>query len=148
MISKQDRIKVLRASIKARFLIIDHCLHGWKIRINRSKRCAGLCDYKERTIYISQHYILNPTVTEDEIENVILHEIAHVLTPGEQHSEKWRQYAVAIGCDGKQYLSKHFSVPKYIKSCGCSATYSFRKSSAICRKCLNEYVFEINHHNH
>ena len=52
-------------------------------------------------IFMSKGFVLNNE--ENEIKNIILHEIAHALVGiGEGHSRKWKNTAIDIGCNGKR----------------------------------------------
>lgn len=81
-------------------------LNDWKYRINKRKHSAGVCKYISRTIEISKYYIDNENVTKKDIENTILHEIAHSLTKGEGHSDIWMKKFIEIGGNGKTYCKK------------------------------------------
>ena len=84
--------------------LIQHGLRdiGWRFSLNNSKRSCGLCNYTKKIIYISNCYISSKTTTFEDIENAILHEIAHALTPGERHGKVWKAKAIAIGCNGER----------------------------------------------
>lgn len=82
----------------AKELMISHELHDWKLRLSSNSRFLGLCDYKNKTIFLNQLAI--DTQPEPEILNTIKHEIAHALVPiGHGHDEVWQEKAKLIGCD-------------------------------------------------
>lgn len=78
-------------------LMQRHCLHGWTFAFDRAKRRFGCCDYDRRRISLSSHLVqLN---SEDQVQDTILHEIAHALAGRKAgHGKTWQQVAKAIGC--------------------------------------------------
>jgi predicted SprT family Zn-dependent metalloprotease len=75
------------AEFLARTLIHKHVPHyrfGWMFR----KRANGMCNYKERTIYLSKP--LTELRTEKAVYHTIMHEIAHALTQGAKHGPVWQ----------------------------------------------------------
>ena len=99
--------------------------------------------------YITKHISLSKTLTlmnnEEEVKNVILHEIAHSLTIGEHHSKVWKAKAISIGYKGDRCYSKLVKTPKgkYVYQCPiCKNKYyehrKIRRKSA-CRRCCEKY---------
>lgn len=78
-------------------------LSQWEIKIRNTSKAAGRCKYETRQIILSG--IILPLMSEDDIRNTILHEIAHALTPGHGHNLYWRQTAIKIGCSGDRCYS-------------------------------------------
>jgi len=83
---------------------------------------------------------------EKEVKNVILHEIAHALTPKQHHNKIWKLKAISIGCDGKRcYNTKIINSVKgkYIYQCPmCKRKFNrHRKIKQIrsCGLCCNKY---------
>lgn len=73
-----------------------HNLKDWHIRIIANMQYLGLCSYKDKCIILNAHHCdIHP---DEEIQDTIRHEIAHALTPGENHSEVWADKAREIGC--------------------------------------------------
>ncbi|MEM9915799.1 MAG: SprT-like domain-containing protein, partial [Planctomycetota bacterium] len=52
---------------------------GWTFRFNQRKRSLGLCNYTTQRIELSAPFVTRND--EPEVRDVILHEIAHALTP-------------------------------------------------------------------
>jgi len=68
---------------------------GWTFKWDNAVQRYGICIYTNKCISVSL-----PLAKVNEIERTkrtILHEIAHALTPGAKHSNKWKKKAEAIG---------------------------------------------------
>ena len=102
-------------------LVAEH-LAGtdWTFGFNRRKRALGLCDYRKRMVSVSVHTY--SVLTEDELEQTILHEIAHAKA-GQRagHGPEWKLVARSLGvrapssskklsCDPLQMGYKYFFV--------------------------------------
>lgn len=92
-------------------LIAFHQLNGnissdWKFKWNRRSQAIGLCSYKDSTIQLSDKWA--SVLSEVELRDTILHEIAHAMTPGDGHGTKWRMACVQIGANPKRLVD----VPK------------------------------------
>ena len=75
-------------------------LKGWSVSPNMRKRAFGVCDYRKKLIELSA--ILVPAMTDEAIQDTIVHEIAHALTPGHNHDYVWKQKCIELGGDGKR----------------------------------------------
>jgi len=86
----QDRVVAL-----ANELFQKHRLINYSFGFDRAVRRAGLCNYTQRRITISKH-LLETDI--DQIEQVLLHEIAHALV-GQQagHGPLWKAKATELG---------------------------------------------------
>lgn len=136
--------------IKARELAIelmekhDLMISGWRFEFDNAKRRYGCCNYTNKRITLSRHLVeLN---SEENVTNVILHEIAHALTKGHGHDSVWRRKALSIGCDGNRcYKSDEVEKPKgnyKAVCCGCGReVYKFRapKSKQSCGRCSRTF---------
>lgn len=60
---------------------------------------VGVCNYDRKVIVLSDIYCYR--LPRKEVEDTILHEIAHALTPGHEHDNVWKNKALEIGCSGK-----------------------------------------------
>jgi predicted SprT family Zn-dependent metalloprotease len=89
---------------------------GWQFKLDNAKKRGGYCNYRSKTISISRHYV-SACITA-EVRNMLLHEIAHALTgPGVHHGPKWKQTALAIGCDARRLHSVTMSRPAFVGEC-------------------------------
>lgn len=77
-------------------------LHGpgsWAFAFDHAKRRAGLCDYTARRITVSRY--LSAKFDDDEIHQVLLHEVAHAMAgPKAGHGADWKRVAREIGYVG------------------------------------------------
>ena len=128
----------------ARRLLDAHGLPGWTVALDSAKARAGLCRYDRRTISLSRHLIR--LHQPQEVEDTVLHEIAHALVgPGHAHDAVWRAQARRLGssaercvpadrprvtgewrgaCPAGHETSAHRR-PVRVKSCGrCGRTFS------------------------
>jgi predicted SprT family Zn-dependent metalloprotease len=77
-------------------LMAEHGLHGWTFAFNKRQRTLGLCRYGLRAIELSIHLVDRNSA--EEIQDTILHEIAHALVgPGHGHDAVWKARATEIG---------------------------------------------------
>ena len=117
---------------------------GWRFAFDAAKRRAGACDYGRKRITVSR-YLLEGA-DEQEVTQVLLHEIAHALAGhGAAHGPRWRAIAARIGYTGSRLhgraIAEHratwvgacpaghehfrFRRPTTTLSCGrCSRTFS------------------------
>jgi hypothetical protein len=123
-------------------------IKGWNICMDNKKKSLGTTDYSKQTISISKHFLRGVTCNEKKMRNTVLHEIAHILTPGHQHDKKWKSVALKIGCDGKVCGEMDLPDAKYIVTCKnkCFVNSYFRKpkvENKICPKCKTDAILKI-----
>lgn len=125
----------------------------WYFEFEDCKTSLGRCHYIEEKITLSKWYVeLNE---EKDVEDTILHEIAHALSflkygeKGRGHGVLWKQMCRKIGAKPNrlhqgivEYPNNHH---KYIDDCVCGITYRMhrlRKNSKYrCPKC-NQPLFD------
>lgn len=75
----------------------QHGLIGWTFKVvsSTSKRNIGYCNRGKKVIAMQAHLFF--AMTSSQVEETILHELAHALTPGEGHSKVWRAKAIELG---------------------------------------------------
>jgi predicted SprT family Zn-dependent metalloprotease len=91
---------VLQETLRnAREALKYYGLAGWRVELDRAKRRAGVCRFSKKTLGFSEHFIL--LNEHEEIEDTILHEIAHALEwerhQGKGHSSRWKAICREIG---------------------------------------------------
>lgn len=131
----------------ARSLMNEHGLGHVPFEFDRAKNRLGSCRYLKAAkqpvkITVSKHYAA--LLEMDELRDVVLHEIAHALTPGHHHDAVWRAMARKVGAQPKRCAAPSASpesawearcpaghkgraqhrAPLRVKSCGaCSTTW-------------------------
>jgi predicted SprT family Zn-dependent metalloprotease len=130
-------MSVQRLQDRAIHLMEKHGLDTglWRVRIDRAKTRAGLCDEARRCISLSR-YLVDSTASEADMDNIILHEIAHALVGNVHgHNAVWRAKAIEIGCDGAR-CHTHVLVPApYAIKCPCGAVHVPRHNlRGICKR--------------
>lgn len=101
----------------ARSMMDEHGLTHWSFGFDNGIQRLGVCFHGRQRIQLSKTFVkLND---EEKIKQVILHEIAHALSPRyERHGAIWKKTALAIGCiDPKSYTSAISPPPKFISYC-------------------------------
>lgn len=79
-------------------LLEEWCLDGWTVEFGSAKKRLGSCNYNNKVLRFSRVFIAQATWRE--IEDVILHEVAHAMVgPGHGHGELWKNTAEMIGLD-------------------------------------------------
>lgn len=118
---------------------------GWSFKFDNAKRRFGVCSHRKMTISLSRHLVgLND---KEQVEDTILHEIAHALVgPGHGHDAVWKAKCVEIGAKPERcYNDDDVTVPtaKYKAICdGCGRTHKVhrlrkgRRYACICQNHL------------
>jgi len=82
-------------------LIVLHLDPSWTFGFDNAKKRAGLCSFSSKTITLSRY--LAARYDDDDVHQILLHEVAHALAgPRAGHGPKWKNIALALGCDGKR----------------------------------------------
>jgi predicted SprT family Zn-dependent metalloprotease len=79
----------------ARDLMNRWGLHDWEFKVNRRRRALGMCFAESKRLELSSIYIRNNDA--EHVQDTILHEIAHALTPDHGHDKVWLAAAMRIG---------------------------------------------------
>ena len=122
---------------RARAWFVAHQLEGWSFQFDDATRRAGCCNYQTQVISLAYAYArVAPDV---DIDDTLLHEIAHALVgKAHGHDQIWQATAVALGCSGHRCHDIQFTPPRYIVTCehGCWVTTAERRQrGAVCRTC-------------
>ncbi|TCK66219.1 SprT-like domain-containing protein [Curtobacterium sp. PhB136] len=73
----------------------------WAFAFDHAKTRAGQCDFAKRRITVSRH--LAARFSDDDVDQVLLHEIAHAMSGARAgHGPKWRRTAASIGYTGSR----------------------------------------------
>lgn len=112
-----------------------------KLKFNRNKTRAAVCFFDPVEIGISENYFKSESITEKDVINTILHEMAHAIAGhAAGHGKEWKRIAKSIGCDA-QRCTKRFmeeSQYKHILKCGHGCIIKRHKLSRnkvyVCKK--------------
>lgn len=73
----------------------------WTFGFDHARTRAGLCNFTDKHISVSKPLALK--YEDDEIHQVLLHEVAHALAGSRAgHGPTWKRIAAEIGYDGKR----------------------------------------------
>jgi predicted SprT family Zn-dependent metalloprotease len=113
---------------------------GWTFGFDLAPVRAGICRYARKRIELSVSYCLRATRTQ--IEDTLLHEIAHAIVgQGHHHDTVWQAKAREIGCSGERCHDVTHSVPQWVGRCGCGQRWYRRRlhrrmwKNALCARC-------------
>ncbi len=82
-------------------LIVLHLDSSWTFGFDSAKTRAGLCNYTAKKITVSRY--LASRYDDDEIHQVLLHEVAHAIAGTRAgHGPHWRSTAADLGYEGKR----------------------------------------------
>jgi predicted SprT family Zn-dependent metalloprotease len=113
----------------------------YAFKINNNRTRAGVCKFAPvATIEVSSFFIKSPNITTRDIENTILHELAHAVVGPHvaAHGPEWQAAARSLGCDAKRCSPPFETDFKYIVACGsgCKIT-RHRKPTKFTRHAYN-----------
>jgi predicted SprT family Zn-dependent metalloprotease len=128
---------------RARELLAQHHLSRWSFRFDNGRKRAGSCQYGTQVISLS--YEFAKYAPAEEIDDTILHEIAHALVGNaHHHDDRWRATALAVGGSGRRCHDLQFTPPRYIVrcECGCWVTTAERRGrNLICRQFRGALIY-------
>ncbi len=82
-------------------LIALHLDPTWTFGFDNARTRAGLCSYDRKRITVSK--LLAARYDDDEIHQVLLHEVAHAMAgPRAGHGPRWKAVAADLGYEGKR----------------------------------------------
>ncbi|MGC5617598.1 SprT-like domain-containing protein [Georgenia sp. Z1491] len=117
----------------------EHGLRGWTVALDRAVRRAGATHFHDRRITLSRHLV--ELYTEDEVRDVVLHEIAHALVgPRVGHGPRWRAAVVRIGGSPRRTTAPDSPSVPAPWSGRCPAghlhqRYQRPRATYLCRRC-------------
>lgn len=134
----------------ARKLCDIHKLYDWRFEFDRAVRRFGACRYRRKVISISLPLFLRNQHDDLVVLDVLLHEIAHALTPGAHHGFAWQAMAEKVGANPERcYDSEEVETipPKLRAVClNCTALYFREKKPSrgktyACINCCKQYNY-------
>ena len=121
----------------------------WDFGFDLSTSRAGVCRYTDKRIDLAVSYCLR--ATRAEIEDTLLHEIAHAITGHRHHHDDvWKAVARAIGCTAERCHDVAHTPARWLGECGCGKQWRRQRLSrrlrngARCRKCGGEIGWRLN----
>ena len=73
----------------------------WTFGFDNAKTRAGLCNFTTKRISVSKY--LAARYDDDEIHQVLLHEVAHAMAGSRAgHGARWKAQALELGYEGKR----------------------------------------------
>ena len=115
---------------------------GWQFRFDLAASRGGVCWHRKKLITLSVTYCLK--AWKAEIEDTILHEIAHAIVgPGHGHDAVWQETAYRIDCTAVRCHSVDHTLPRWRGQCGCGELWerhrlTQRNRNAECLACGQE----------
>lgn len=89
----------MRVRTWANALIALHLDASWSFGFDNAKTRAGLCNYTDKRISVSKY--LAARYHDDEIHQVLLHEVAHAIAGTRAgHGPRWKAVAAGLGYEG------------------------------------------------
>lgn len=127
----------------ARELFQKHGLVNYSFGFDRAVRRAGLCNYTQKRITLSKHFVA--AAEFESIEQVLLHEIAHALAgQAAGHGQVWRAKASKLGYRHEKLAGEEISksVAKWVGACpNQHSHYRMRKPTRMlsCKHCAPKF---------
>jgi len=132
-----------RVRVWAEALIRLHLDETWTFGFDNARTRAGLCDYDRRRITVSR--LLAARYEDDEIHQVLLHEVAHAIAgPGAGHGPRWKAIARELGYEGKRLHGGAIAdeLAPWVGRCpGGHVHYRYRRPTRVvsCARCSRRF---------
>ncbi len=123
--------------------LIKLYIPDWTFRFDNAKTRAGACHYQSKEITVSKY--LAEKFDDDEIHQVLLHEVAHAMAGSEAaHGARWKKIAKELGYDGKRTHDGPTATEKakWLGTCPAGHTHHrYRKPQRplSCKLCANKF---------
>lgn len=138
-----DRLSDIAA--RARALLKRHGLGTWTFAFDQAKRRGGACHFRRREISLAVGFA--EAASDAEVEDTILHEIAHALVGRRHHHDAvWQAKARQIGSSAQRCHTLEFSAHPLMARCanGCFAVGRHRRRRGMrCRRCGGAVLYEV-----
>jgi predicted SprT family Zn-dependent metalloprotease len=127
----------------AEALIRLHLDDSWTFAFDNARTRAGLCSYDRKRISVSR--LLAARYEDDEIHQVLLHEVAHALAGARAgHGPRWKAIARDLGYEGKRLHDGAIAddLAPWVGHCpGGHVHYRYRRPTRVvsCAKCSRRF---------
>lgn len=140
----QQLAKAKQVEERAEILLAQYDLNGWSFKISRTKTFVGMCYYMDQRIEFSEYFLHEPW---EQVEDTLLHEIAHALVGPhvKAHGWHWRLKAIELGANPNRVAENAITSAKhnYLITCGgCGAKWKrhrlkegYRNGRFRCSRC-------------
>jgi len=120
---------------------------GWTFEYNMRKNAAGLCSYRNKTIYLSKYLVEQNLEKGLQFENTLRHELAHALDGAmggrNHHNRIWKAIARKVLCTAERCYKREDigdTQSKYSLVCenGCGKrhpSHRKKKTKSSCGDC-------------
>ncbi|MCY4510144.1 MAG: SprT-like domain-containing protein [Acidobacteria bacterium] len=142
-------VETLAGDLLARHRAASGLDADWGFGFDLSTARAGVCRYADKRIDLSVSYCLR--ATRADIEDTLLHEIAHAIVGHRHHHDDvWKAVARAIGCSAERCHDVDHTPARWLGECGCGKQWRRQRLSrrlrhgARCRKCGGEIAWRLN----
>lgn len=138
LMAELDRVRIWGEA-----LIRVHLDDSWSFAFDNAKRRAGQCNFRDRRITVSRY--LAARFDDDEIHQVLLHEVAHALAGFHAaHDKTWKRIARELGYVGgtTHHGETATELAPWVGSCPAGhTTYRHRRPSrpTSCVKCSRTF---------
>ena len=112
----------------------------WTFGFDLSTVRGGVCRHEEQRIDLSVTFCQR--ATRAEIEDTLLHEIAHAIVGYEhRHDDVWKAKAREIGCTAERCHQVTHTLARWVGECGCGKRWFRQRLSrtlrygALCPRC-------------
>jgi predicted SprT family Zn-dependent metalloprotease len=146
----RDVMNLYEARNLAVELMRHHGLDDWTFRFDRARRRFGSCQPRRKLVTLSRALTLLNGI--DQVRDTLLHEIAHALTPGDNHGDKWRAKCLEIGAKPERcYTHEEVIAPprreaRYRIGCPKCNWWAERRRlvarQLVCRTCRSDVIYE------
>ena len=116
---------------------------AWTFAFDNAKTRAGLCNYTDKRITVSRY--LAARYEDDEIHQVLLHEVAHAMAGSRSgHGARWKSIAADLGYEGKRLHDGEIAneLAPWVGACPAGHVhYRYRKPTRLlaCGKCARRF---------
>lgn len=136
-------MELTKVEILAKELMQKYGLDDYRFLFDTAVDRFGFCNNTDKIISLSGK--LTELNEWPQIQDTILHEIAHALTPHCSHNEVWQRVAKAIGANGKRcYDDAEVETPMAkwtakCPECGFTLQRHMRNKRLFCSSCHKKH---------